>query len=55
VSAAFGGVLVFGLRLLQVYLPGRSAEITDVILLLMLAAMMKLIALGELEIRRDSA
>ena len=47
-SAAFGGVLVLGLRLCQVYLPARSAEITDAVLLLMLAGMMKLIALGEL-------
>lgn len=54
-SAAFGAALVFGLRLIQVYLPGRSAEITDVILLLMLAAMMKLIALGELKTRSESA
>lgn len=61
-ATAFGAVLVFGLRLLQVYLPGRSAEITDAILLLMLAAMMKLIALAQksspalaLENRPDSA
>jgi glycopeptide antibiotics resistance protein len=46
-AAAWGGMLVFGLRLLQVYLPGRSAEITDAILLLMLAGMMKLISLAE--------
>jgi glycopeptide antibiotics resistance protein len=44
-AAAIGAILVFALRLLQVYLPGRSAEITDAILLLMLAAMMKLDAL----------
>jgi VanZ family protein len=35
--------LVFSLRLLQVYLPGRSAEITDAIMILMLAGVMKLI------------
>jgi len=45
VSAALGGTLVLGLRLCQVYLPARSAEITDAVLLLMLAGMMKLIAL----------
>jgi glycopeptide antibiotics resistance protein len=42
VAAALGGTLVFGLRLLQVYLPDRSAEITDATLLLMLAALLKL-------------
>jgi glycopeptide antibiotics resistance protein len=47
-ATAFGAMLVFGLRILQVYLPGRSAEITDAILLLMLAAMMKLISLAKL-------
>jgi glycopeptide antibiotics resistance protein len=41
-STALGGALVFGLRLCQVYLPERSAEITDAVLLLMLAGMMKL-------------
>ena len=46
-AAAMGSSLVFGLRLLQVYLPGRSAEITDACLLLMLAAMMKLTSLAE--------
>jgi glycopeptide antibiotics resistance protein len=40
-STAFGAALVFCLRLTQVYLPGRSAEITDTILVLMFAAMMK--------------
>jgi VanZ family protein len=46
-AAIFGGSVVFSLRVLQVYLPGRSAEVTDALLLLMLAAMMKLIALAE--------
>jgi len=45
-AAAFGATLVFGLRLLQIYLPGRSAEITDTILVLMLAAVMKLASLA---------
>ncbi len=47
IAAVCGGVLVFGLRLLQVYLPGRSAEITDAVLLLMLAGMMKLISMAK--------
>jgi glycopeptide antibiotics resistance protein len=53
-SAALGGMLVFGVRLLQVYLPARSAEITDAVLLLMLAGMMKLVALGSAEERAMS-
>jgi hypothetical protein len=39
-----GAILVFVLRLMQVYLPGRSAEITDVILLLSAAIAMKVMA-----------
>ena len=39
-----GGALVLCLRLGQVYIPGRSAEITDVVMLLTLAAMMKLMS-----------
>ena len=35
-------VMVFALRLTQVYLPGRSAEITDTLMVLMLAATMQL-------------
>jgi len=46
-AAAFGATLVFCLRFTQIYLPGRSAEITDTILLLMLAAMMKLVSLAR--------
>jgi VanZ family protein len=49
-AAAFGATLVFCLRLSQVYLPGRSAEITDTLLVLMLAAMMKLVELAEAQI-----
>jgi glycopeptide antibiotics resistance protein len=47
VAAALGATLVFCLRFIQVYLPARSAEITDAILLLMLAALMKLLALAK--------
>jgi len=43
-AAAFGAALVFCLRLTQVYLPGRSAEITDTILVLLFAALMKAIS-----------
>jgi len=41
-ASVFGTTLVLGLRLLQTYLPGRSSEITDAMLALMLAAMMTL-------------
>jgi VanZ family protein len=46
-ATAMGAVLVFCLRFAQVYLPARSAEITDAILLVMLAALMKLLALAD--------
>jgi VanZ family protein len=46
-AAALGAALVFCLRLIQVYLPGRSAEITDTILLLLLAAAMKAVSLAK--------
>lgn len=44
-ATGIGSVLVLGLRLSQVFLPGRSAEITDVIMLLILAVVMKM--MGE--------
>ena len=37
-----GAALIFAIRLAQVYLPGRSAEITDVIMLLIMDAIMRL-------------
>jgi len=43
-ATVLGGALVLCLRLGQVYIPGRSAEITDVVMLLILAAMMKLVS-----------
>jgi len=43
VSASTG--LVLCLRLMQVFLPGRSAEITDPIMVLLVAGVMK--SLGE--------
>jgi VanZ family protein len=42
-AAAGGSALVFILRVAQVYLPGRSAEITDALMVLMAAAAMRLI------------
>jgi VanZ family protein len=44
VAAILGGALVLGLRWLQVYLPGRSAEVTDAVMLLLIAALMYLMA-----------
>ena len=43
-ATILGGSLVLCLRLAQVYLPGRSAEITDFLMLIVLAAMMKLMS-----------
>lgn len=43
IAAALGGGLVLCLRFVQVYLPGRTAEITDAIMVLMLAGLMKLL------------
>jgi len=43
-AAGLTSGLVLCLRLSQIFLPGRSAEITDVIIVLMLAAVMKLMA-----------
>jgi hypothetical protein len=51
VMAVLGGGLVLGLRVIQTYLPGRSAEITDAIMLLLLAAGLKL--MGEDPLPRD--
>ena len=44
-ATAAGALLVLILRLIQVYIPGRSAEITDAVMLLLLAAGLKL--MGE--------
>jgi hypothetical protein len=41
-AAVFGTTLVLFLRIAQVYLPGRSAEITDAVMVAILAAMMQL-------------
>jgi VanZ family protein len=42
-----GAAMVFSLRLTQIYLPGRSAEITDTIMLLMAAGVMKAMSVHE--------
>jgi VanZ family protein len=44
VATAASAALVFALRYAQVYLPGRSAEITDFVMVLVLALVMKLLA-----------
>ena len=44
-AVTLGGLLELLLRLMQVYLPGRSAEITDTVMVLLLAAGLKL--MGE--------
>ncbi len=42
-AAVFGAVLELSLRVFQVYLPGRSAEITDALMVLALAGLLKLV------------
>jgi VanZ family protein len=41
-ATALGAGVVFVIRVAQVYLPGRSAEITDVVMLLIIAVIMRL-------------
>lgn len=43
VSAILGTALVLALRMIQVYLPGRSAEVTDAIMVLVMAVVLKLL------------
>jgi VanZ family protein len=43
IAAIAGTALVFCLRLAQVFLPGRSAEITDAVMVLMMAGLMALV------------
>ena len=52
VATGLGGTLVLGLRLAQMFLPGRSAEITDLIILLSLAVVMKV--MGEDSVSRTT-
>jgi len=54
-ATLLGGALVLCLRLGQAYLPGRSAEITDVVLLMILAAMMKLMSEDPSDRRASTA
>ena len=42
-ATLWGGALVLSISLTHVYMPGRSAEITDLLLLLILAGIMKLL------------
>jgi VanZ family protein len=46
-ATALGAGVVFVVRLAQVYLPGRSAEITDAVMLLIMAAIMRLMQESE--------
>jgi VanZ family protein len=48
-----GASIVFAIRMFQVYLPGRSAEITDVIMLLMVAGIMRLLTSKRTDVRRQ--
>jgi VanZ family protein len=43
VATTFGTTLVFALRIAQIYLPGRSAEITDAVMVLLLGGVMWLL------------
>jgi hypothetical protein len=43
ITGTVGALLLLGLRLAQVYLPGRSAEVTDMVILLALTGLMELI------------
>lgn len=44
IATAASAALIFALRYAQTYLPGRSAEITDFVMVLILALVMKLLA-----------
>jgi VanZ family protein len=44
VATAAAAAMIFALRYAQIYLPGRSAEITDFVMVLVLALVMKLLA-----------
>jgi VanZ family protein len=48
-ATASGVILVMILRLIQVYIPGRSAEITDAVMVLIMAGIMRLISDTGLE------
>jgi VanZ family protein len=43
ITGTVGALLLLGLRFAQVYLPGRSAEVTDMVILLALTGLMELI------------
>ncbi len=51
ITTMAGAALVFCLRLAQVFLPGRSAEITDAVMVLMMAGLMFLLPRSEPRLR----
>ena len=55
IATVLGGTLVLCLGLAQVNVPGQSAEITDLVVLLILAAVMKLMAEDERDQSRGGA
>jgi len=52
-STVWGATLVLTLRLVQIYLPGRSAEITDPVMVLIIAGIMRLISDARFEERPE--
>jgi VanZ family protein len=54
VATGLGMILVFTSHWIQIYLPGRSAEITDVILLLIVSAILWSLSNNSLEVREVS-
>jgi VanZ family protein len=52
-STVWGATLVMVLRLIQIYLPGRSAEITDAVMVLIIAGIMRLISDASFEERPE--
>jgi hypothetical protein len=54
IATGLGMILVFTSHWIQIYLPGRSAEITDVILLLIVSAILWLMSNNPLEVREVS-
>jgi VanZ family protein len=53
-ATAWGATLVMALRLLQVYLPGRSAEVTDAVMVLIIAGIMRLVSGPAFQERSES-
>jgi VanZ family protein len=53
-ATGVGMILVFASHWIQIYLPGRSAEITDVILLLIVSALLWSMSHNPIEVRQAS-